>query len=53
MDIKEKTFRLTGRPNPVDIHNDEEIVREAMFGGPVVSGAAATFYLDQILQQHF
>jgi len=52
--INEKAaFRLAGRPNPINIHTDEEFARQRAFDGPVVSGPAAMSYVDQMLQQDF
>ncbi len=52
--INEKAaFRLAGRPDPINIHTDEEFARQSVFGGPVVSGPAAMSYVDQMLQQDF
>ena len=52
--INEKaSFRPAGRPNPINIHTDEEFARQRAFDGPVVSGPAAMSYVDQMLQQDF
>jgi len=46
-------FRLAGRPNPSNIHTDEEFARENMFGGTVNAGPATMSYVDQVLALSF
>ena len=50
---RKSDFRLSGNPNPINIHNNEEFARQNIFSGTVVSGPAAMSYLDQMLQKSF
>jgi acyl dehydratase len=50
---RKSDFRLSGAPNPVNIHNNEEFARQNIFSGTVASGPAAMTYLDQMLQKSF
>ena len=52
--INEKNeLRLAGKPNPSNIHTDEEFARQNIFGGTVNSGPATMSYVDQMLQLSF
>lgn len=52
--INEKAaFRLAGKPDPNNLHTYEKFARRSMFGGPVISGRAAMFYVDQMLLKSF
>ena len=46
-------FRLAGRPSASNIHTDEELARQNIFGGTVNSGPATMSYVDQMLQLSF
>ena len=50
---RKSEFRLAGRPNPSNIHTDEEFARQNIFGGTVNSGPATMSYVDQMLEQSF
>ena len=50
---RKSDFRLSGEPNPINIHNNEEFARQNIFSGTVSSGPAAMSYLDQMLQRSF
>ena len=50
---RKSNFRLSGAPNPINIHNNEEFARQNIFSGTVASGPAAMSYLDQMLQRSF
>ena len=50
---RKSDFRLSGEPNPINIHNNEEFARQNIFSGTVSSGPAAMSYLDQMLQISF
>lgn len=50
---RKNDFRLAGRPNPSNIHTDEEFARQNIFGGTVNSGPATMSYVDQMLQLSF
>jgi len=45
--INEKAaFRLAGKPDPNNLHTYDKFARRSMFSGPVISGRAATFYVE-------
>ena len=50
---RKSEFRLAGRPNPSNIHTDEEFARQNIFGGTVNSGPATMSYVDQMLELSF
>ena len=50
---RKSDFRLSGEPNPINIHNNEEFARQNIFSGTTSSGPAAMSYLDQMLQKSF
>ncbi|MSQ07632.1 MAG: hypothetical protein EXR54_10265 [Dehalococcoidia bacterium] len=50
---RKNDFRLAGKPNPSNIHTDEEFARKNIFGGTVNAGPATMSYLDQMLGRSF
>ena len=51
--LAKNDFRLAGKPNPSNIHTDEEFARANIFGGAVNSGPASMSYVDQMLELSF
>ena len=50
---RKNEFRLAGKPNPSNIHTDEEFAQQNIFGGTVNAGPATMSYVDQMLERNF